>query len=68
LTPFLQKIGFAAAQKLRERVAAELKTTFASRYTKVISLADALKVVEIAAYGRRATGSKYLINPNQGLA
>ena len=30
LTPFLQKIGFEAAQKLRERVAAEIKTTFAS--------------------------------------
>ena len=34
LTPFLQKIGFEAAQKLRERVAAEIKTTFASTYTK----------------------------------
>ena len=67
LTPFLQKIGFAAAQKLRERVAAELKTTFASRYTREISLAEALKVEEIAVYGKRATGSKYLINPNRGL-
>ena len=67
LTPFLQKIGFAGAQKLRERVAAELKTTFASHYTKEISLAEALKVEEIAVYGKRATGSKYLINPNQGL-
>jgi NADPH2:quinone reductase len=43
LTPFLQKIGFEAAQKLRERVAAEIKTTFASTYTKEISLAEALK-------------------------
>ena len=68
LTPFLQKIGFAAAQKLRERVAAELRTTFASHYTGVISLTDALKLEEIAAYGKRATGSKYLINPNQGLS
>ena len=68
LTPFLQKIGFAAAQKLRERVAAELKTTFASHYTKEISLAEALTVAEIAVYGKRATGSKYLINPNKGLA
>ena len=68
LTPFLQKIGFAAAQKLRERVAAELKTTFASHYTREISLAGALKVEEIAVYGKRATGSKYLINPNRGLA
>ncbi len=68
LTPFLQKIGFAAAQKLRERVAAELKTTFASHYSKVLSLTDALKLPEIAAYGKRATGRKFLINPNQGLS
>jgi NADPH2:quinone reductase len=67
LTPFLQKIGFEAAQKLRERVAAEIKTTFASTYTKEISLAEALKPGEIAVYGKLATGAKYLINPNKGL-
>ena len=67
LTPFLQKIGFAAAQKLRERVVAELKTTFASHYTKEISLAEALSLNEIAAYGKRSTGAKYLINPNRNL-
>jgi NADPH2:quinone reductase len=66
LTPFLQKIGFEAAQKLRERVAAEIKTTFASIYTKEISLAEALKLEEIAVYGKLATGAKYLINPNKG--
>jgi NADPH:quinone reductase-like Zn-dependent oxidoreductase len=66
LTPFLIKIGPAEGQKLRERVAAELKTTFASRYTKVISLAEALQPDTIAAYNRRATGEKYLINPNAG--
>ena len=65
LTPFLQKIGPAAAQKLRERVAAELKTTFASRYTKEVSLAEALRLEEIALYGRRSTGAKYLINPGK---
>ena len=68
LTPFLQKIGFEAAQKLRERVAAEIKTTFASTYTKEVSLAGALQLAEIAVYGKQATGEKYLINPNQGLA
>jgi len=67
LWPFLQKIGPAAAQKLRQRIVAELKTTFASRYTKVISLAEALKLDEIAVYGKRATGAKYLIDPNKGL-
>ena len=66
LTPFLQKIGFEAAQKLRERVAAEVKTTFASTYTKEVSLAGALQLDEIAVYGTQATGAKYLINPNLG--
>ena len=65
LFPFLQKIGPAAAQKLRERVAAELKTTFASHYAKDVSLAEALQPDAIAVYGKRATGEKYLINPNK---
>ena len=67
LTPFLIKIGPAEGQKLRARVAAELKTTFASHYTQEISLAEALKPEIIAAYNRRATGEKYLINPAKGL-
>ena len=67
LTAFLQKIGSEAAQNLRERVAREIKTTFASRYTKVVSLAEALQPREIAIYGRQATGEKYLIDPNRGL-
>jgi NADPH:quinone reductase len=66
LTAFLQKIGFEAAQKLRERVAAEIKTTFSSAYTKEVSLAEALQIDEIAVYSKQATGEKYLINPNKG--
>ena len=68
LMPFLQKIGPEAAQTLRMRVVAELKTTFASHYTKEVSLAEALHLDEIAVYGRRATGEKYLINPNKGIS
>ena len=64
LWPFLRKIGRADEAKLRERIVAELKTTFASHYTKTISLADALRPDEIAVYSQRATGGKYLINPN----
>ena len=66
LTPFLQKIGGEATQKLRERVAAEIKTTFASTYTKEISLAQALALDEIAVYSKMGTGAKYLINPSKG--
>ena len=63
LPPFLQKIGPAEGQKLRARVAAELKTTFASHYTQVVSLSQALSLDHIAVYNQRATGTKYLINP-----
>ena len=66
--PFLQKIGVAATQTLKARVAAELKTTFASHYAGELSLAEALQLDAIAKYGLRATGSKYLINPNKGVA
>jgi NADPH:quinone reductase len=65
LIPFLQKIGPEAAQKLRRRVAAEVKTTFASSYTKTISLVEALQMDAISAYGSPSTGGKYLINPNR---
>ena len=63
--PFLNKIGSAATRKLKERVAAELKTTFASQYAAEISLSEALQLDNIAAYNKRATGKKYLINPNK---
>jgi NADPH2:quinone reductase len=68
LFPFLQKIGPKAARKLQERVAAEIKTTFASSYTREVSLAEALTLEAISVYGKQATGEKYLINPNKGLA
>ena len=65
LTPFLQKIGPADAQKLRERVAAEITTTFASHYTARVSLAEVLSLSAIAVYGKQATGEKYLVEPNR---
>jgi len=65
LTPFLQKIGRPEQVRLRERVVKSLKTTFASHYTKTVSLTEALDLANIAVYGKRATGEKYLINPNK---
>ena len=67
LTPFLQQIGSAAAQLLRQRVASELTTTFASHYARELSLAVALSAEAIAFYGARNTASKVLINPAKGL-
>ncbi|MFW8695745.1 NADH oxidase, partial [Mesorhizobium japonicum] len=63
--PCLATFGMETGIALRGRVMAELKTTFASRYTAEISLADALKPEIVAAYNRRATGEKDLILPQK---
>jgi NADPH2:quinone reductase len=65
LTPFLQKVGFEKGQALRARVANEIKTTFASHYSKEVSLAGALQLDAIGIYGKQATGEKFLINPSK---
>jgi NADPH:quinone reductase-like Zn-dependent oxidoreductase len=65
LTPFLMKIGPAETGKLRQRVANEIKTTFASHYAKTISLAEALSAEAIAHYNKKSTGEKYLISPSK---
>jgi NADPH2:quinone reductase len=63
LTPFLQKAGAETVQRLRQRVANELKTTFASNYSNRITLQESLDPKVIAAFGKQATGEKYLITP-----
>jgi NADPH2:quinone reductase len=65
VAPFLQKLGPSPTQRLKQRVAAELKTTFASSYAGEVSLAEALDLETLSAYGKSATGQKYLINPNK---
>ncbi|MGH6615961.1 zinc-binding dehydrogenase [Sphingomonas sp.] len=68
LTYFLMKAGPEVSQRMRARVAAELTTTFASHYTSEISLAEALQPDILAAYAKKATGEKFLINPSKGLS
>jgi hypothetical protein len=65
LFPFLLKIGRPDGERLRQRVVSELKTTFASHYTQVVSLQEALQLSNLAVYAKRATGEKFLINPNK---
>jgi len=65
VSPFLQRIGPEASQRLRDRVASDLLSTFASSYTAQISLAEALQPDTVKAYARVATGEKYLIRPAQ---
>jgi NADPH:quinone reductase-like Zn-dependent oxidoreductase len=65
LLPYhLQRIGASETEKLRARVAAEITTTFASRYTAQVSLAEAIAPDAIRGYRRMATGEKYLLTPN----
>jgi len=65
LTPFLMKLGMEGVLRLRARVAAELTTIFASHYTATIGLAEALDPAVVAAYAKKATGEKYLIDPTR---
>jgi hypothetical protein len=64
LTPFLIKIGQEAADRLRQRVADEITTTFASSYGTRLTLAEAVDPAQVARYAKMATGDKALITPN----
>ena len=66
LFPFLQRCTPEAVAALKQRVANELTSTFASHYAKTISLPEALSAQAVAGYGQRSTGAKYLIDPSQG--
>ena len=63
LTPFLQGAGAETIGRLRARVADELTTTFASSYTREVSLPGMLQPDAFNEYVRRATGQKYLVTP-----
>jgi len=65
LPNFLQKAGMERMVAMRERVAAEITTTFASHYNREISLAEALSLEALSVYGKQATGEKFLINPQK---
>lgn len=63
LTPFLGKIGQDGADRLRQRVADEITTTFASSYGMRLSLNDVVDPDMVKRYGQMATGDKALITP-----
>nr|WP_309138519.1 NADH oxidase [Nocardia cyriacigeorgica] len=60
----LERLGDDGQRRLRERVAQSLTTTFASTYTKQISLLDVLDPMTMAEYRQQRTGEKYLITPH----
>lgn len=65
LTPFMAKAGAEVVGRMRQRVLDELKTTFASHYTRTIGLAEALQPDILQAYQGKTTGEKYLIDPSK---
>jgi hypothetical protein len=64
LTNALGRLGGEAIGRMRARVLAEAKTTFASGYAQTIGLSDVLDLENLAVFARRSTGSKYLIDPS----
>lgn len=64
---FLEKVGPEETQRLKQRVADNVHTTFKSTYTKEVSLKEALSLDAVQTYARMVTGEKYLICPHKGL-
>ena len=64
LTNALARLGGEAIGRMRARVLAEAKTTFASGYAQTIGLGDVLEPEVLGVCARRSTGTKYLIDPS----
>jgi NADPH2:quinone reductase len=64
LTPFLGSLEPDTFSRLRSRVVAGLKTTFASSYTSEVSLAGILDPLVLIRCSKQATGEKCLVVPN----
>jgi NADPH2:quinone reductase len=64
LVPYLARAGGEEVERMRQRVAAGITTTFASAYTREVSLVEALSADAVMGYARQATGEKFLVTPN----
>ncbi|MFT6292221.1 MAG: NADPH:quinone reductase-like Zn-dependent oxidoreductase [Ilumatobacter sp.] len=64
LTPFLAKLGLEGVGRLRQRVADEITTTFASSYGMRLTLDEAVDPEMVRRYAKMATGDKALITPH----
>ena len=63
LTPFLKTLEPQRINELRQRISAEIETTFASTYSADISMEQALTVEALSKYGKIRTGQKVIVNP-----
>ena len=65
LTPMIGKIGMERFGQMRQRVAKEISTTFASTYVQEVSFEEMLQPEIIKSYAKQATGKKYLVTPQK---
>ena len=65
LTPMIGKIGMERFGQMRQRVAKEITTTFASTYVQEVSFEEMLQPEIIKSYAKQATGKKYLVTPQK---
>jgi NADPH:quinone reductase-like Zn-dependent oxidoreductase len=65
VSSFLQGVSPEEFQSLRQRVVSGLDSTFASAYTKEVTLAEALRPEALTGYSKKATGEKYLVTPGR---
>jgi len=63
LTPFLARAGMETVVRMRQRVQANLTTTFASHYKAKVTLEGMLEKDAICDYRQMKTGEKYLVTP-----
>lgn len=64
LFPRMRTFGPGTFARLKQRVADELTTTFASHYSHRVSLAGMLEPAAVAGWYARRTGQKYLVVPD----
>lgn len=63
LTPYLVKAGPDEVERMRQRVAAGITTTFASSYAATTTLAGLLDLPTLQAAARQGTAGKLLVTP-----
>jgi hypothetical protein len=64
LTVALGRLGSETFARMRARVVAEAKTTFASSFAETIGLSGVLDLDKLGVFARRSTGTKYLVDPS----
>ena len=65
LMPMIKKFGIEKFQTMKKRVVDEIKSTFESNYTKIISFEEMIQPETIRSFSSQSTGEKYLVNPHK---